>query len=640
MARFCRACGAPVGEAHNFCRACGARTGATPTVTATAPTSGTSTAPPRPAREREPRRWRLPPLPGGIRVALWIALVVGLVLSGIGWHGYQSRSQHQSQDQSLSGSQGGGPGALSAQFFSDITRPVRSGSTIYRVTYQPQAVVFDQPTTMRAVQGISEDWATYTLDAGVPAVSRLKRGTVFLLYGIALRRVTSITPSGRRVIVATTEAELTDLIKDGHIEWTAPIDFDTLALPSVLPRQTSWLRDFLLPESVSAAASSFKQAGAIADWKWDVTYSKESGSPTPPVASPNSNLVTSDTSSRMKIQVHAAGTLGGAVIDLKGIGYIDHFQSSGSLDLEDGQLSGASLLAEHYGGGADLYWTAQQQGHPIAVNALKIKFPMELQVPLVVGPLPLMLSVSFAFIVQPGFTSNGSYATGHVGTTFGGSDGFHGIGEPSGKFNASGKIDHDLTSIAGVAANGYVVALEAPRIELAVGLMSAISRGVLDDVVGSARALNSLPSQGWFGVPLPPGVPKPSSTVGSVFKALSGPPLPVFYVNNVVSIGQTTGGVLGALPLPGAVLQAPCTKLDVVLGGNAGIALKLNLDSATLKKLSGISSSVVASAKVIKNLFPDQTTKVFQVQWKIYGPYPVTTFKLHPAPSNSKCLGE
>ena len=89
--------------------------------------------------------------------------------------------------------------------------------------YQPQTVVFDVAATERAFRGVSHDGSTYFLDASEPAVRQLKPGSVLFLYGVALRKVTALQTQGSEVVVSTTQAELTDAIRDGQINGKSPL---------------------------------------------------------------------------------------------------------------------------------------------------------------------------------------------------------------------------------------------------------------------------------------------------------------------------------------------------------------------------------------------------------------------------------
>lgn len=96
----------------------------------------------------------------------------------------------------------GGPGSATSEPWSAYENTVnyadQHGTVVYHVTYQPNAVVFDQKATENALKGVSGDGATYVLNASSPA-AQLKPGSVLFLYGIAIRKVTSVQTQGSNI---------------------------------------------------------------------------------------------------------------------------------------------------------------------------------------------------------------------------------------------------------------------------------------------------------------------------------------------------------------------------------------------------------------------------------------------------------
>lgn len=105
------------------------------------------------------------------------------------------------------------------------------GEVTFDVTFSDDTVVVS-PAAVR--QGTGDH--TYTLDAG--AAGGLDRGSVLLIPGVALRRVTAVDRSGDEVRVSTEFAALTDAIVDGEIGWDVGLgplaDFQTD--PDTTPR--------------------------------------------------------------------------------------------------------------------------------------------------------------------------------------------------------------------------------------------------------------------------------------------------------------------------------------------------------------------------------------------------------------------
>jgi hypothetical protein len=90
------------------------------------------------------------------------------------------------------------------------------------LTYAPQTVVITRNGAIRALQSVSWDGVTWRFDAAEPAVQRLKPGSVLLVWGLAIRKVTQVDHAGETLIVRTEEAQLTDAVTEASIKWDAP----------------------------------------------------------------------------------------------------------------------------------------------------------------------------------------------------------------------------------------------------------------------------------------------------------------------------------------------------------------------------------------------------------------------------------
>jgi hypothetical protein len=94
----------------------------------------------------------------------------------------------------------------------------------FEVSWRPETVRLDRATTTRTLQGVSPDGATFRF-ADDPALGAVKPGAVLLVWGVALRRVDSVTSNGGALVVHTSVASLTDAIDHGHIAFQGPADF-------------------------------------------------------------------------------------------------------------------------------------------------------------------------------------------------------------------------------------------------------------------------------------------------------------------------------------------------------------------------------------------------------------------------------
>jgi ribulose 1,5-bisphosphate synthetase/thiazole synthase len=129
------------------------------------------------------------------------------------------------------------------------------------------------------------------------------------------------------------------------------------------------------------------------------------------------------------------------------------------------------------------------------------------------------------------------------------------------------EIKHD-TSIFGIGPAGFVAALELPRAELALGIMSP-SRLAEHDASGSYDLIAGL---------APGGMDFKYTKIaqlGELIEELALPVKPFAYFDVVTSASMVTSGMTGTMPLPGAVLQVPCENAHLVVAANVGVGAKI-----------------------------------------------------------------
>jgi hypothetical protein len=438
--------------------------------------------------------------------------------------------------------------------FAYVNYAAKRGKIVYNVKYQPETVVFDEAATERAFRSASSDGSTYVLDASEPAVRQLKPGSVLFLYGVALRRVTSLQTQGSSVVVSTTQAELTDAIRDGDIQWQVPVDF-TAGASNAPPGHaaTSSLYDLFAPPVWAAEPESkgLQFEGSFLDFDFGVKFIPES-------------------IDRIKLDMDLKTTkLGGAVVELKGDGYVQHLTSIGKILISNGQLNELDFQNDGFNGKIEFIWTAQQQTAPRVIKAMKIRIPgASWEYPLIIGGLPFILEVSAAIIVHPALTSANSFSTGEftvsydvasgLKTTKGGT-----TGEGGGK--SAQTISHN-TSIFGIGANGFVAALELPRVELALGFMSPST--LVDPGLPHMDLIRGLAPTSNFSMNV---IYTKLSQAGE----LAFPIKPFAYFDMITSASTVTSGMTGTVPMPGAVLQVPCESAQLIVAANVGVGAKI-----------------------------------------------------------------
>ena len=95
--------------------------------------------------------------------------------------------------------------------------------SVYQVSYTSKTVDVARATVASSLIGVSPD-GTYTFSSTTGALAKLAPGKVMLLEGTDVADVTGVSRRGGHLVVQTTPASLTDLIQNGHIAFSAPMD--------------------------------------------------------------------------------------------------------------------------------------------------------------------------------------------------------------------------------------------------------------------------------------------------------------------------------------------------------------------------------------------------------------------------------
>ena len=122
------------------------------------------------------------------------------------------------------------------------------------ITYAPQTVVITRNAAIRSLLSASWDGVTWRFDAEEPAVRRIQVGSVVLVWGLAIRKVTQVEQVGDEIVLTTTEAQLTDAVTDAKISWDAPGHLLQGAMAMRVPKPEDSVR--FLSASVGAPRSS------------------------------------------------------------------------------------------------------------------------------------------------------------------------------------------------------------------------------------------------------------------------------------------------------------------------------------------------------------------------------------------------
>ena len=299
------------------------------------------------------------------------------------------------------------------------------------VTPAPGEVTFDvdfaADTVIVAPEGVREvrDDHTYVLDAA--AAVGLEAGSVLLIPGTALRRVTSINSTGGAVQVNTEFAALTDAIDDGDISWD-------VELPTTVVFQTD--PDSTPLPSFDEIAAGAGEIGDLESIDIGVTLPDGSLQRVAWVRAENDDLPLRATYSEgnnaylfalgvaddhLEIQVQVKRDLGGrTALTYTATGRIETPRTSGDIQIRDGELNTARIDQEGMQGRLELDIAAAGAGQaPIDFELPGLWFKWIVPV----GPIPVTFGMNARVIGDIEVPAEAS-AQAHAAYTFGGDMGF------------------------------------------------------------------------------------------------------------------------------------------------------------------------------------------------------------------------
>lgn len=360
--------------------------------------------------------------------------------------------------------------------------PLVLTSSTYEATLKPGTRLIDATTMKRAYRGPTSN-GTLMFDAGAaPEVATIAPGTVAVFAGVALLRVSGVTSSGGTASVAGTPVGLEDVIDNGHIAWTAPLDFGKLAFdpPPGFHRVVASekpllaLMDLVVPSAragLSLANNTWD--GKVKDWAISIALTPTNGN--------------------LHLDLHATKTIGGGTIDVHGVGQFDGLTNQGSITLANGSTTEITFDNKKLHGTVKFDWkvafdAAHGGSDPVMRESDIINLPFALELPFAVGPIPFKLTIKTGFAFQPAFTSKVTVAQGSYHADYHGGapmtataatpePGAAADSAPAPQGDAvttgTGTIDSYGGTLS-VAAVGLSTTVALPKISLTLGLPGAL----------------------------------------------------------------------------------------------------------------------------------------------------------------------
>lgn len=372
-------------------------------------------------------------------------------------------------------------------------QPVLSaaGTRAVGIQYTPQTVVVPAATVAADLRSVSPDGSTYTFASSTGALAKLKKGSVMLLQGTAVRLVTSVAAGPTGFVVGTAPASITDLLTNGAISWDTPIDFanafavqgpgvpleNAARAPASVnyqgPSRPAALLGSVAPrfglDALSAGGVTLK--GKAGSYSYKIAFK--------PVGSAVSITITLSKSSPVEVSATVSGTLQNLI-------------TAGGIDVSQGHLGSAKMQINGLKG----QFTLSYELKPLtafglgAAGGFKLTLPGEITVPFVIGGIPFFLGVKTAFYVTVGFSNKNQSISGSYTINYDGNAGFStsasGATTGTGVVQGIGKVLLDRANAILSGPVSLVLGAQVPQIELGLGVKGLNVAGFVDLVADTA----------------------------------------------------------------------------------------------------------------------------------------------------------
>jgi hypothetical protein len=350
----------------------------------------------------------------------------------------------------------------SVLFLPLIQSPGPLQSLTYDVEYSDNTVVVDESTLAHNLLSVSEDHAIFRFGPSAQLIRQLKPDQVVLFAGMALRKVVSVSSEGEAIVVETEPALLNEAIVDGALAWSYTVDW--MALP-----QSSYL------------AAQIGEAGS----EFQVVSARGLDSPTQPPEITFSGEIEGwevtfklrANNDRLDIELIGRREIGAAEAVVSAKGWITTFTQQTLLTYEQSTPTQISVRSNGLRSELELKWSAVTPGAERLTENATFAIPVELPIPLRVGPIPVMLKLKAVLELRPEMTVAQASSVGSYKISYDSNQGFRtednvirGSGEVrSVQIGLSGD-----TGSAGFGPVGFGLGVEFPRLELEV-LGSAVA---------------------------------------------------------------------------------------------------------------------------------------------------------------------
>jgi len=240
----------------------------------------------------------------------------------------------------------------------------------FDVEWKPGVVYFDS-TKLSDIVSLDTASQTYHLRSSSAPAAGLQVGTIMVVHGIGIRRVTTVTPMGVEIVVKTDDADLTDAIQRGSVGWNFTGSFDDAIVPTIAIDGSEHVM-----ARVNTGSADYTYKITIGAYKYELKL-KSTGSKL------DVNCVISDTASS------------GVTSEYRMKGVVEEIRSQNRIDINNGQVTGVDYRNRNVKGALSVGMSVKGgvKDYGLKLPAVLLKWPF------LVGPIPIVLNVKMEWAV-------------------------------------------------------------------------------------------------------------------------------------------------------------------------------------------------------------------------------------------------
>ena len=354
-----------------------------------------------------------------------------------------------------------------------------SGSTL-DVTLTEDTVLLSLESIASGLIGEDEASGSYRFRPGTPGLDQVRVGSVVILAGKALRRVSAIEDRSGEIVVSTEPATLNEAIQDGTIDWKRQLDFgnNVADLGGV---EVFW-GDVALASQLSFDGEAISYSGQIRGFRVETTLTPQPGRLGIEMTIRKKGIAKRQGNSTLLDLFLPVVPMGSDqvqeseedVLAVSAKGWISSFESSGEISYAGGELQGFTLMNTGMRGDLKLKFVAIGGASTIRTGVEVLSLPMKFQFPpiMIGGWLPVSLTIGVTPRITAAVTSPNASSRGAFEIEYSADQGFSFysgiVDEVAQLHSAALNIDLDSTISAGQVTTAFSFGLQFPRIEVRV----------------------------------------------------------------------------------------------------------------------------------------------------------------------------